>query len=168
MCPFVCMSMAGLLGFAMHSDGTGHDDLYLPFDQTKDEGPNPSVKDGERAHISEGTHTVGVGAGRGSFREEGREEGVDRAGDGQRLIHVLCVSPGVTPSKGRYANLYMNGKEVYKFATRKVSGSRRSHWGHKGTALCVMLPLRWAPLIGQLVVLTHLGMYASYGRRCPW
>jgi hypothetical protein len=46
------MCVPGLLGFAMHSDGTGHDDLYLPFDQTKDEGPNPSVKDGERGHSS--------------------------------------------------------------------------------------------------------------------
>jgi hypothetical protein len=51
----------------------------------------------------------------------------------------FCVAKGVTPSKGRYANLYMNGKEVYKFATRKVS-SRRFTLGTQGHCVVSCYP----------------------------
>ena len=61
----------GVLGFAMHSDGTGQGDLNLSF--SKDESQSPPTIN------------------------------------------------GVEPYKGKYNNIAMNGKEVYKFATRKVS-----------------------------------------------
>lgn len=61
---------SGVLGFAMHSDGTGQGDLNLQF--AKDESQSPPEIN------------------------------------------------AVTPYKGKYNNIAMNGKEVYKFATRKV------------------------------------------------
>lgn len=59
---------AGLLGFEMHSDGSGHEELQLPYG-------------GETISLAEGKHTV---------------------------------------TSGSYDNIGMNGKEVYKFATREV------------------------------------------------
>uniref|UniRef100_I2CQW7 beta-ketoacyl-[acyl-carrier-protein] synthase III n=1 Tax=Nannochloropsis gaditana (strain CCMP526) TaxID=1093141 RepID=I2CQW7_NANGC len=61
---------SGVLGFAMHSDGTGQGDLNLQFSRDDSQSP-PSIRE-------------------------------------------------VTPYKGKYNNIAMNGKEVYKFATRKV------------------------------------------------